>query len=200
MRTVSYRYPPAAGKGVLIIVVPAQSGGMEIRMKIVYKLTDDICIGKIYIDEDTSVLFDSERLQTEELGFTLSLGNSLRFMIEASYKTGRLYCMTCFLQGIKVKMIQIKNIQSHRGQVFLKDEDRTKYSGSVYKPYKEVCYYDEQNSFICYGDYYSEYCLVEIATDTYIGICDDRIVVVILKISGIKEKIQIKNNCLIGCN
>ena len=54
---------------------------MEIRMKIVYKLTDDICIGKIYIDEDTSVLFDSERLQTEELGFTLSLGNSLRFMI-----------------------------------------------------------------------------------------------------------------------
>ena len=116
-------------------------------MKIVYKLTDDICIGKIYIDEDTSVLFDSERLQTEELGFTLSLGNSLRFMIEASYKTGRLYCMTCFLQGIKVKMIQIKNIQSHRGQVFLKDEDRTKYSGSVYKPYKEVCYYDEQNSF-----------------------------------------------------
>ena len=178
--------------------MPPQSGEMEIRMKIVYKLTDDICIGKIYIDEDTSVLFDSERLQTEELGFTLSLGNSLRFMIEASYKTGRLYCMTCFLQGIKVKMIQIKNIQSHRGQVFLKDEDRTKYSGSVYKPYKEVCYYDEQNSFICYGDYYSEYCLVEIATDTYIGICDDRIVVVILKISGIKEKIQIKNNCLIG--
>ena len=93
--------------------MPPQSGGMEIRMKIVYKLTDDICIGKIYIDEDTSVLFDSERLQTEELGFTLSLGNSLRFMIEASYKTGRLYCMTCFLQGIKVKKIQIKNIQSH---------------------------------------------------------------------------------------
>lgn len=76
-------------------------------MKIVYKLTDDICIGKIYIDEDTSVLFDSERLQTEELGFTLSLGNSLRFMIEASYKTGRLYCMTCFYKH-KDKMIQIK--------------------------------------------------------------------------------------------
>ena len=56
--------------------MPPQSGGMEIRMKIVYKLTDDICIGKIYIDEDTSVLFDSERLQTEELGFTLSLGLS----------------------------------------------------------------------------------------------------------------------------
>ena len=180
--------------------MPPQSGGMEIRMKIVYKLTDNICIGKIYIDEDTSVLFDSERLQTEELGFTLSLGNSLRFMIEASYKTGRLYCMTCFLQGIKVKMIQIKNIQSHRGQGFLKDEDRTKYSGSVYKPYKEVCYYDEQNSFICYGDYYSEYCLIEIATDTYIGIRDEHIVVVIFKILGIKEKMQIKNNCLIGCN
>lgn len=92
-------------------------------MRIVYKLTDDICIGKIYIDEDTSVLFDSERLQTEELGFTLSLGNSLRFMIEASYKTGRLYCMTCFLQGIKVKMIQIKNIQSHRGQGFLVSDE-----------------------------------------------------------------------------
>ena len=74
-------------------------------------------------------------------------------VFDIKIKTGRLYCMTCFLQGIKVKKIQIKNIQSHRGQVFLKDEDRTKYSGSVYKPYKEVCYYDEQNSFICYGDY-----------------------------------------------
>ena len=69
----------------------------------------------------------------------------------------------------------------------MKDEDRTKYSGSVYKPYKEVCYYDEQNSFICYGDYYSEYCLIEIATDTYIGIRDEHIVVVIFKILGIKE-------------
>ena len=97
-----------------------------------------------------------------------------------------------------VKMIKINNIQSHRGQGFLKDEDRTKYSGSVYKPYKEVCYYDEQNSFICYGDYYSEYCLIEIATDTYIGIRDEHIVVVIFKILGIKEKMQIKNDCLIG--
>ena len=58
---------------------------------------------------------------------------------------------------------------------------------------KEVCYYDEQNSFICYGDYYSEYCLVEIATDTYIGICDDRIVVVILKNLRNKRKSTDKN-------
>lgn len=85
---------------------------MEIRMKIVYKLTDDICIGKIYIDEDTSVLFDSERLQTEELGFTLSLGNSLRFMIEASYKTGRLYCMTCFLRKRSIVGIPTSNSRS----------------------------------------------------------------------------------------
>ena len=83
-------------------------------MRVIYKLNDDICVGKTYIENDTSVLFDSEALRTEELGFTLSLGNSLRFMIEASYKTGRLYSMTCFLQGIKLKMIQIKNIQSHR--------------------------------------------------------------------------------------
>ena len=58
----------------------------------------------------------------------------------------------------------------------------------------------ERLRFICYGDYYSEYCLIEIATDTYIGIRDEHIVVVIFKILGIKEKMQIKNNCLIGCN
>ena len=167
-------------------------------MRVIYKLNDDICVGKTYIENDTSVLFDSEALRTEELGFTLSLGDNLRFMIEVSYKTGRLFCMTCFLQGMKTKRIQVENIKSHRGQVFLKDEDRTKYSGSVYKPYKEVCYYDEQNSFICYGDYYSEYCLIEIATDTYVGIRDNYIVVIILRILGIKEKIQVKNNCLMG--
>ena len=80
----------------------------------------------------------------------------------------------------------------------MKDEDRTKYSGCIYKPYKEVCYYDEQKSIICYGDYYSEYCLIEIATDTYVGIRDNYIVVIILRILGIKEKIQVKNNCLNG--
>ena len=37
--------------------------------------------------------------------------------------------MTCFLQGMKTKRIQVENIKFHRGQVFLKDEDRTKYSG-----------------------------------------------------------------------
>ena len=119
-------------------------------------------------------------------------------MIEVSYKTGRLFCMTCFLQGMKTKRIQVENIKFHRGQVFLKDEDRTKYSGCIYKPYKEVCYYDEQKSIICYGDYYSEYCLIEIATDTYVGIRDNYIVVIILRILGIKEKIQVKNNCLMG--
>ena len=106
--------------------------------------------------------------------------------------------MTCFLQGMKTKRIQVENIESHRGQVVLKDEDRTKYSGCIYKPYKEVCYYDEQKSIICYGDYYSEYCLIEIATDTYVGIRDNYIVVIILRILGIKEKIQVKNNCLMG--
>ena len=50
-----------------------------------------------------------------------------------------------------------------------------------------------------YGDYYSEYCLIEIATDTYVGIRDNYIVVIILRILGIKEKIQVKNNCLMGC-
>lgn len=154
-------------------------------MRVIYKLNDDICVGKTYIENDTSVLFDSEALRTEELGFTLSLGDNLRFMIEVSYKTGRLFCMTCFLQGMKTKRIQ--------------DEDRTKYSGCIYKPYKEVCYYDEQKSIICYGDYYSEYCLIEIATDTYVGIRDNYIVVIILRILGIKEKIQVKNNCLMGC-
>ena len=168
-------------------------------MRVIYKLNDDICVGKTYIENDTSVLFDSEALRTEELGFTLSLGDNLRFMIEVSYKTGRLFCMTCFLQGMKTKRIQVENINSHRGQVFLKDEDRTKYSGCIYKPYKEVCYYDEQKSIICYGDYYSEYCLIEIATDTYVGIRDNYIVVIILRILGIKEKIQVKNNCLMGC-
>ena len=156
-------------------------------MRVIYKLNDDICVGKTYIENDTSVLFDSEALRTEELGFTLSLGDNLRFMIEVSYKTGRLFCMTCFLQGMKTKRIQVENIKSHRGQVFLKDED------------KEVCYYDEQKSIICYGDYYSEYCLIEIATDTYVGIRDNYIVVIILRILGIKEKIQVKNNCLMGC-
>ena len=97
-------------------------------MRVIYKLNDDICVGKTYIENDTSVLFDSEALRTEELGFTLSLGDNLRFMIEVSYKTGRLFCMTCFLQGMKTKRIQVENIKSHRGQVFLKDEDRTKYS------------------------------------------------------------------------
>ena len=162
-------------------------------MRVIYKLNDDICVGKTYIENDTSVLFDSEALRTEELGFTLSLGDNLRFMIEVSYKTGRLFCMTCFLQGMKTKRIQVENIKSHRGQVFLKDEDRTKYSGCIYKPY------DEQKSIICYGDYYSEYCLIEIATDTYVGIRDNYIVVIILRILGIKEKIQVKNNCLMGC-
>ena len=52
--------------------------------------------------------------------------------------------------------------------------------GCIYKPYKEVCYYDEQKSIICY-DYYSEYCLIEIATDTYVGIRDNYIVVIILE-------------------
>ena len=116
-------------------------------MRVIYKLNDDICVGKTYIENDTSVLFDSEALRTEELGFTLSLGDNLRFMIEVSYKTGRLFCMTCFLQGMKTKRIQVENIKSHRGQVFLKDEDRTKYSGCIYKPYKEVCYYDEQEKY-----------------------------------------------------
>ena len=65
-------------------------------MRVIYKWNDDICVGKTYIENDTSVLFDSEALRTEELGFTLSLGDNLRFMIEVSYKTGRLFCMTCF--------------------------------------------------------------------------------------------------------
>ena len=49
-------------------------------MRVIYKLNDDICVGKTYIENDTSVLFDSEALRTEELGFTLSLGDNLRFM------------------------------------------------------------------------------------------------------------------------
>ena len=155
-------------------------------MRVIYKLNDDICVGKTYIENDTSVLFDSEALRTEELGFTLSLGDNLRFMIEVSYKTGRLFCMTCFLQGMKTKRIQVENIKSHRGQVFLKDEDRTKYSGCIYKPYKEVCYYDEQKSIICYGDYYSESCLIKIATDTFVGIGVIYIFLFILTISEIK--------------
>ena len=47
-------------------------------MRVIYKLNDDICVGKTYIENDTSVLFDSEALRTEELGFTLSLGDNLR--------------------------------------------------------------------------------------------------------------------------
>ena len=39
----------------------------------------------------------------------------------------------------------------------------------------------------------------EIKTDTYVGIRDNYIVVIILRILGIKEKIQVKNNCLMGC-
>ena len=37
-------------------------------MRVIYKLNDDICVGKTYIENDTSVLFDSEALRTEELG------------------------------------------------------------------------------------------------------------------------------------
>ena len=29
-------------------------------MRVIYKLNDDICVGKTYIENDTSVLFDSE--------------------------------------------------------------------------------------------------------------------------------------------
>ena len=28
-------------------------------MRVIYKLNDDICVGKTYIENDTSVLFDS---------------------------------------------------------------------------------------------------------------------------------------------
>ena len=81
-------------------------------MRVIYKLNDDICVGKTYIENDTSVLFDSEALRTEELGFTLSLGDNLRFMIEVSYKTGRLFCMTCFLQGMKIRWLTLQSQQA----------------------------------------------------------------------------------------
>lgn len=161
-------------------------------MKFYYKLSQNIYEGTICIAEDTSVIF--EELETDlDLGYTISLGGDWRYLMDLSHKTGRCGPLRCFLEGVDVYEEKLSIPKCKKGELyFVDDEEMTEYSGTMYFPFENKCYYDEKSNILCIGNPYSPGETIEFVSNTYAVINGNRLAAVFMIVNSLKEMVTVQ--------
>lgn len=162
-------------------------------MKFYYENTNEIYEGTVYMTEDTSILFESNSEIETGLDYTVSLGGNSRFLIDLSHNTGRCGKMRCFMDGQSVFLRKLNIPENNKGKLyFLSDEEMTAYSGEMYFPFKNMCYYDEKNSVICLGNPDLQGDTIEFLSNTFAVIGGDKLSAIFMKVKSLNDNIIVQ--------
>lgn len=149
--------------------------------------------GTAYMTDDTSIIFKYAKGMDGSLDYTVSLGDSSRFLIDLSHKTGKCGPLRCFMNRVKVISKELEIPKSKRGELYFADDDKmVQYGGTTYMPFEDTCYYDECNDILCIGNFNKGGETVEFATNTYAVINQNDLVAVFMKIRQLRETVIIR--------
>lgn len=148
------------------------------------------------MENDTSILFEEIAEEKFELDYTISLGADPRVIMDLSCETGRCGPLRCFLGGVKIVEKALVLPESKTGELyFVDDEKMTKYSGSMYLPFEDSCYYDETKNILCFGNPDLQGIAIEFVSNTYAVIYEGKITSVFMIVSSLKDKIVVRKGC-----
>lgn len=156
-------------------------------------MNNSIYEGTVYMADDTSIIFKCAKGMDWSLDYTVSLGDSSRFLIDLSHKTGKCGPLRCFMNGVKVISKKLEIPKSKRGELYFADDDEMEqYDGTTYMLFEDTCYYDELNDILCIGNFNKGGETVEFVTNTYAVVNQNALVAVFMKVDQLRETIKIK--------
>lgn len=162
-------------------------------MKFYYKYSNDIYNGEIYMTNDTSILFSCNSKVRQKLDYTVSLGGNPRYLIDLSHDTGQCGNMRCFMDGQKIFLKKLDILKNKKGKLYFESDDvMTEYSGEMYMQFEDTCYYDEENSILCFGNPDAQGEVIEFLSNTFAVIKDDRLFAIFMKINSLSDKIAVR--------
>lgn len=161
-------------------------------MRFYCDMNNNIYEGTAYMTDDTSIIFKYVKGVDWSLDYTVSLGDSSRFLIDLAHKTGKCGPMRCFMNSVKVISKELEIPKSKRGELyFVNDNEMERYGGTTYMPFEDTCYYDKINDVLCIGNPYREGETVEFAANTYAVVDHGDLAAIFIKVSHLKEHITI---------
>ncbi len=157
-----------------------------------YNFNHGIDEGAYFMADDTSVIYKYSNKKDLLLDYSISLGGNPRFLMDIFHKTGKCGPLRCFMAGTKVVQKDLRVPISRKGELYFKStEEMSQYSGTMYMTLKNICYYDEKNSVLCFGDPSQKGECLEFVENTYAVINRDDLVAIFMKVEGMKENIVI---------
>lgn len=143
--------------------------------------------------DDASIIFKYSNIVDLSLDYTISLGGNPRYLMDVSHKTGKCGPLRCFMAGVKIIQNELRLPQSRKGELyFISSEEMTQYSGTMYMPIIDKCYFDEKDNIFCIGNPSQEGETVEFVRNTYAVLNRGDLVAVFLKVDCLKENIVIR--------
>ena len=129
----------------------------------------------------------------QKLDYTVSLGGNPRYLIDLSHDTGQCGNIRFFMHGEKVFLKKLNIPKNKKGKLYFQsDDEMTEYSGEMYMLFEDICYYDEENGILCFGNPDAQGEVIEFISNIFAVIKDDRLFAVFMKINSLLDKIAVR--------